>query len=210
MLLASFPDQIVTEGRGAGVHLRRGRMCVCADCLLGHAVISHWWPWVSPLLWLPFDNLSLWQATVEPGHRWKRNTSIYHPATSGGFQIWLCTEIDTLSAPQQRAGLLIAWKLMAESYFLHVCPLRPPCQPVFTVIWSQNLLVPLWRLSVKCLVLKFWVSWRLGASQSSSFSPSLLHNSAIPHWSNHTLSLVLFSQIFKLHQNNNTNNNNNC
>lgn len=112
-----FPSQSLWREDLPGAHLRRGRMCVCADCLFGHAFISHWWPWVSPLLWLPFDNLSLWQATVEPGHRWKRNTSIYHPATSGGFQIWLCAQTDTLSAPQQRAGLLIAWKLMAESYF---------------------------------------------------------------------------------------------
>lgn len=112
-------------------------MCVSTDYLFGHAVISHWWPWVSPLLWLPFDNLSLWQATVEPGHRWKRNTSIYHPATSGGFQIWLCAQTDTLSAPQQRVGLLIAWKLIAESYFsLCICT-DPPATRLYCYLIAE-------------------------------------------------------------------------
>lgn len=32
--------------------------------------------------------------------------------------------------------------------FFCVCLLRPSCHPVFTVIWLQNLLVPLWRPSV--------------------------------------------------------------
>lgn len=47
--------------------------------LVGSGVRSCWQLLASPLLWLPSDNLSLWQATMEPRHRWKRNKPIYRP-----------------------------------------------------------------------------------------------------------------------------------
>lgn len=57
-----------------------------------------------------------------------------HIDLSPGDLRWLSnlalrTDTDTLSAPQQRAGLLIAWKLMAESYFSVCACSDPPVTP---------------------------------------------------------------------------------